>query len=76
MNTVDTGTFFAGWFFVLLMFVIGLLGLIFWVWMLVHAIQNKGLSDTERIIWVLVIIFVNLLGAFIYFLVGKPKAPA
>jgi hypothetical protein len=46
---------------------------VFWIWMLIHAIQNKGLSDGEKIAWVLVILFVHLLGALIYFLVGRPK---
>ena len=59
------------------LFVIGgliaLAVLAFWIWMLVHAITNKGLSDTERIVWVLVIIFVHFLGALIYFFVGRPK---
>lgn len=47
---------------------------VFWVWMLIHAIKNKGLSDTEKIIWVLVILFLHVLGALIYFFVGRPKA--
>ncbi|HOC58008.1 MAG TPA: PLD nuclease N-terminal domain-containing protein [Verrucomicrobiota bacterium] len=47
---------------------------VFWVWMLIHAIKNKGLSDTEKIIWVLVILFVHVLGALIYFFAGRPKA--
>ncbi len=47
----------------------------FWIWMLVHAITNKGLSDTEKIVWVLVIIFVHFIGAIIYFFVGRPKVP-
>jgi hypothetical protein len=38
------------------------------------AYPNKGLSDAERIVWVLVIIFVSFLGALIYFFVGRPKA--
>ena len=46
----------------------------FWIWMLVHAIQNKGLSDTEKIVWVLVIVFVHFLGAVIYFFAGRSKA--
>jgi predicted transporter len=46
----------------------------FWLWMLIHAIKNKGLTDTEKIIWVLVILFVHVLGALIYFFVGRPKA--
>jgi hypothetical protein len=60
---------------VLLMLGVGLVALAFWIWMLVHAIKNPGLSDSERIVWVLVIIFVQLLGAIIYYFVGKPKQP-
>jgi hypothetical protein len=50
------------------------LSMVFWIWMLIHAIQNKGLTDTEKIIWVLVIVFLHVLGALIYFFVGRPKA--
>lgn len=52
---------------------LGLAMLAFWIWMLVHAIQNKGLSDSERIAWVLVIAFLHFLGAVIYFFAGRPK---
>jgi hypothetical protein len=45
----------------------------FWIWMLIHAAQNKGLSDSERIAWVLIIALVHFIGALIYFFVGKPK---
>ncbi len=62
-------------FAMLFLFPLALLGFVFWIWMLVHAITNKGLNDTEKIIWVLVIIFVHFIGAVIYFFVGRPKAP-
>ncbi len=52
---------------------LALASLVFWIWMLIHAIQNKGLSDGEKIAWVLVILFLHFLGALIYFLVGRPK---
>ncbi len=52
---------------------IGLAMLAFWVWMLIHAIQNKGLNDGERIAWVLVIVLVHFLGAVLYFFIGNPK---
>lgn len=45
----------------------------FWIWMLVHAIQNKGLSDGEKIGWVLAIALLHFLGALLYFFIGKPK---
>ena len=52
---------------------LALASLVFWIWMLIHAIQNKGLTDTEKIIWVLVIALLHFLGALIYFFVGRPK---
>jgi len=43
--------------------------------MLIDAIGNKGLSDGERIVWVLVIIFLPLLGSILYFFIGRAKGP-
>ena len=45
----------------------------FWIWMLISAIQNKGLNEGEKIAWVLVIALLHVLGAIIYFFVGHPK---
>jgi Phospholipase_D-nuclease N-terminal len=52
---------------------LGLAGFAFWLWMLIHAIGNKGLTDGERIVWVLVIIFLPLLGSILYFFIGRTK---
>jgi hypothetical protein len=58
----------------------GLIGLLlslacflFWLWMLIHAITNKGLADMEKIVWVLVVIFLPFIGSLIYFFMGRPK---
>ena len=53
---------------------IGLAMMAFWIWMLIHSIQNKGIDDGERIAWVLVIVLVHFLGAVLYFFIGRPKA--
>jgi hypothetical protein len=45
----------------------------FWIWMLVHAIQNQALTDGEKIGWVLAIALTHFLGALLYFFIGKPK---
>jgi len=47
---------------------------VFWICMLVHAITNKGLGDGEKIVWVLVLIFLHVLGPILYFFLGRPKA--
>jgi len=45
----------------------------FWIWMLISAIQNPGLSEGEKVAWVLVVIFLHWLGALVYYFVGHPK---
>jgi hypothetical protein len=60
-------------FFVLVLGAIALAACVFWIWMLVSAIQNKGLSDGEKIGWVLAIVFLHFLGALLYFFIGWPK---
>ncbi len=59
--------------FTLLWGLISVLLFVFWVWMLVHAITNTGLPSAEKIVWVLVIFFLPLLGAILYYFLGKPK---
>ncbi|HSH92774.1 MAG TPA: PLD nuclease N-terminal domain-containing protein [Roseimicrobium sp.] len=54
---------------------LGLLATAFWVWMLVHAIQNEGLDQNQKLIWVLVIVFTSWIGATVYFFIGRPKKP-
>jgi hypothetical protein len=63
-----------GLLFLLVAVVVGVAAFAFWIWMLVHAITNKGLTDTEKIVWVLVVLFAHFIGALIYFFVGRPKA--
>lgn len=53
--------------------VFSLLLLAFWIWMLVDCIRNKRLSDNERLVWTLVIVFTHALGAFIYLLAGRKR---
>jgi hypothetical protein len=67
----------SGIFGLLVLLVMGAFSLAFfafWLWMLIHAITNKGIADTEKIMWVLVVIFVPFFGPLIYFFVGRPKA--
>jgi hypothetical protein len=60
-------------FLVLFLAPLALLAFAFWIWMLVHAITNDGLTDIEKLIWVIVILFTHFIGAVIYFFVGRPK---
>lgn len=44
---------------------------VFWVWMLIDCLKRGFKKDVEKIAWVLVIIFLQLLGAIIYYFVVK-----
>ena len=69
---IGSGIF--GLLFFLVMAAIGIACFAFWLWMLIHAITNKGIADTEKIVWVIVVIFLPVVGPLIYFFVGRPKA--
>tara|TARA_Y100000310_G_scaffold339280_1_gene431490 strand:- start:18 stop:392 length:375 start_codon:yes stop_codon:yes gene_type:complete len=56
---------------VLFIFVV-LAAFVFWLWMLIDVIKRH--DNIELLIWVLVIVFLGILGALIYFFLGrKPK---
>ena len=45
----------------------------FWVWMLVNCLQMGPSEGNDKIIWVLVIVVLGPLGAFLYFVVQRNK---
>jgi uncharacterized membrane protein len=52
----------------------GLLCFLFWLWMLIDVITNTRIAGTEKIVWVIVVIFLPVVGSLIYFFVGRQKA--
>ena len=68
--------FLGGLEVVLLCLFGGLIGLacfVLWIWMLIDCLTNHGIPGSEKVAWVLVILFTHFLGALIYFFVGRPK---
>ena len=71
-NGGDVGGLLAGFGILwILMFIVGLAALAVWIWALVDAIQNPALDSTMRIVWILVIVFTQIIGAIIYLAVGR-----
>jgi hypothetical protein len=64
---------FTGLLFIIALFVItvSLLGSAFWIWMTVDCVMNKRLSDMQKALWVVLILFTHFIGALIYFFVGR-----
>jgi len=61
--------FFMGFGLVVLAAVLFLF--VFWLWMLVDCLKRDFKKDYEKIVWILVLIFLHLLGAIIYYFVVK-----
>jgi hypothetical protein len=58
----------------LMFLILGIAATIFWIWMIIDCLQNEP-SGSEKIVWLLVIIFLHLLGALIYFFVRRQARP-
>lgn len=61
--------FFA--FFMLLMFAAMLAVTVFWVLMIIDCAKRKQLTDSERVAWILVLVFLGFLGAGVYYFAVK-----
>lgn len=50
--------------------VFGLLATAFWVWMLVDALTNEPTTN-DKILWLLVLVFLQVLGALLYYFIRR-----
>ena len=77
---VDTG----GWgVFVVMLFalvmILAIASLVLWIWALVDAIQvpdDSMYRAGTRLVWILVIVFLHVIGAVIYLAIGRPTGGA
>jgi hypothetical protein len=51
-----------------------LVSTVFWIWMIVDCVTSRSLTGSDKIVWLLVIIFLHFVGALIYYLVGRKRA--
>jgi type VI protein secretion system component VasK len=67
------GGMFLIFFAIFAVFAIG--SLVVWIWALVDAIQvpdDSMYRSGTKIVWVLVIVFLQLIGAIVYLAIGRP----
>lgn len=53
--------------------VLATLGL--WIWSLIHCIRNPRLSDTNRIIGIVLIVVLGVIGSLIYLFLPRDQNP-
>ena len=54
---------------------IGIVLIVFWILMLVDCAKNRFRKDWEKFIWILVIVFINWIGALAYLIAIKILNP-
>lgn len=62
--------------FMVLVYLIALIAQVFVLWMLVDCATNRSILGTDKIVWVLLIIFTNFLGAVLYRFLGRGRGAA
>ena len=58
-------------FFYALIVIIGILSFIFWIWMIVDCAKRNFKKETDKVVWILVIVLLSVLGAAIYYFAVK-----
>lgn len=59
------GLFFIFWIFLMLF------ATIFWFWMLIDCLNRRRFED--KLVWIVVLLFLNIFGAILYYLIIKRK---
>jgi hypothetical protein len=59
-------------FFHLLVVAIVFGGLIFWIWALNDCIAHEASTGNDKVVWVLLILFLHFFGALAYVLARRP----
>ncbi len=53
--------------------ILSLLALFFWVWMLIHCIQKNFKEPYMKLVWIILLLWLNVFGAVLYFFLEKDK---
>ena len=46
---------------------------VFWIWMLIDCLKYEPSEGNDKVIWAIVIILLQALGALLYYIVRRPE---
>ncbi len=52
---------------------IALASFVFWLWILIDCAMKESNQGNTKLVWILIILMINMLGALIYFFVRRPQ---
>lgn len=47
--------------------------IVFWLWMFVDCLNKNFKKEMDKLVWVIVLLYLNILGAFLYYFLVKAK---
>jgi ABC-type multidrug transport system fused ATPase/permease subunit len=53
--------------------IVALAAFALWIWMLIECLTKETDEGNNRLIWVLVIVFLHALGALLYLIIRRPE---
>jgi ABC-type multidrug transport system fused ATPase/permease subunit len=59
--------------FGLFVFLFSIASFAFWIWMLIDCVTNEPSEGNDKVIWLLLIIFLGIIGAIVYFFARRSK---
>jgi tellurite resistance protein TehA-like permease len=71
METAGLLIIFVGIIFFIAALALAIFLFIFWILMIIDCAKREFKGDEEKIVWILVLIFINWLGALIYYFAVK-----
>ncbi|WMW25977.1 PLDc N-terminal domain-containing protein [Methanolobus sediminis] len=63
----------VSFFLLIFVFGFGIIGTLFWLWMLIDCATKEPSEGNDKLIWIIIIVFTHVLGAFVYFFIRRPK---
>lgn len=57
----------------ILLLVVSLVGVAFWLWTMVDCAMNEPSEGSNKLVWILIILFTGWIGALVYFFVRRPQ---
>jgi len=57
--------------FGLLFLLVLLAGFAFWIWMIIDCATNEPSAGNDKVVWIIIIVFAQIVGALIYYFVRR-----
>jgi len=59
--------------FWLVFFGLGILGTVFWIFMIIDVAKKDFKNENDKVMWIIVIVLAGIIGALIYYFMVKTK---